>query len=109
MWRDGPEKRTTCPVRCFTPEVRELLAWFERTHTLRAGMVGMWEPLAGVLPRPGSAGEQDARLMACLDFIRDMKNGLMHETRSDDDEGGAQEQVTPTRTRRAAKKRRRGR
>jgi hypothetical protein len=62
----------------FTPEVNEVLAWFDRTHRLQLGFgVVQWERRS--LPGPGAESEQEARLMDALDYVLAVKNTLLLE------------------------------
>ena len=66
---------STCPVRVLTPEVKEITRWFDATHRLTVTDAGViWERFA--LPAAGGAGDQDARLMAALDWLLEVKNQL---------------------------------
>ena len=78
VWRDEWFALATCPVRALTPETKETLAWFDRTHEPHAaGFTVLWQRVS--LPGPGGVSDQDARLMAALDHVRDLKNALLHE------------------------------
>ncbi len=67
----------TCPVLAFTPAVESALRWFDATHELELGLSAARWRLTG-LPGPGSLGEQDARLMETLDYVRAVSNDLLH-------------------------------
>lgn len=55
----------------FTPEVESVLRWFDTTHEVEViGMSGLVRWRRTGLPGPGNIGEQDARLMAAIDFVR---------------------------------------
>ena len=57
----------------FTPDVQELYEWFYATHELtQTGGSVMWHRIA--LPGPGALGEQDAKLMEALDYLRGVTN-----------------------------------
>lgn len=78
VWREGPLKLATCPVRSLTPETRDVLRWFDQTHELQVGFgAATWHRHS--LPGPGGLGDQDARLMAGLDLVRDEKNLLLND------------------------------
>ncbi len=79
VWRDAWFAVTTCPVRTLTPEVKDVLAWFDRTHGLQIGFGAVTWQLQR-LPGSGGVGEQDARLMAALEWTRDLKNALLQDT-----------------------------
>ena len=77
VWRDRDVELTWCPVLAFTPEVTEINRWFAATHRIVQMPDGRatWERFA--LPTAGGAGEQDARLLAALDFLLAMKTTLL--------------------------------
>lgn len=54
----------------FTPEVESVLRWFEATHVLEVSGFGAARYRRIGLPGPGNVGEQEAWLMAALDFVR---------------------------------------
>lgn len=59
-----------------TPDVQEVFERFYATHELSTTAGGkMWRRIA--LPGPGGLGDQDARLMDTLDFLRDVKNAVL--------------------------------
>jgi hypothetical protein len=63
-------------VLLFTPDIQELLEWFYAIHELRPHMGGLrWERIG--LPMPGGIGEQDARLLDSLDFLRQLFNSIL--------------------------------
>lgn len=72
---------STCPVLAFTPDVREVMSWFARTHEVEAvGMGGaIWRMKR--LPASGGLDQQDARLMASLDYCRAVANHLLAKRR----------------------------
>ena len=75
---DGePCETTTCPVLLLTPEVEEAFAWFYETHELEGGgdRPPAWRRT--VLPAAGGVAEQDARLMATLDYLRTILNARL--------------------------------
>jgi hypothetical protein len=70
-----------------TGEVLEAFEWFEWTHEVVSnGLGGLWWSLVR-LPGEGSIGAQDARMMATLDVVRSIENGLLREksTKGDPD------------------------
>lgn len=58
--------------------------WFHRTHEVAAiGMAGaMWH--LRHLPGPGGIGQQDAKLMAALDWYRQIANTLLRRAAQGD-------------------------
>lgn len=46
-----------------------MLRWFQATHEIRVQGFGHVEWARSAWPRAGAAGEQDARLMAALDYL----------------------------------------
>jgi hypothetical protein len=71
---------TTCPVREFTAEVEDILAWFYRTHEIDAGLAGgRWR--LSQLPRAGGIEDQEARLLEALDHCRAVQNAMLAERR----------------------------
>jgi hypothetical protein len=81
VWREGGIELTTCPVRWVTPEAMEVLGWFDRTHEVTGGYGVAWWRLRD-LPGAGGVDEQDARLMAGLEFVRHMENAEIEEARA---------------------------
>lgn len=70
-----------------TGEVLEAFEWFEWTHEITvSGFGAAWWSLVR-LPGEGSIGAQDARLMATLEAVREIENGLLREksTKGDPD------------------------
>lgn len=78
-----------CPVLSFTPDTREAIAWFQRTHQVEAvGLGGAVWRLAH-MPQPGGLGAQEAWLMDALAHCRMVSDSLLRERRdrlSDEDE-----------------------
>lgn len=72
---------STCPVLAFTPDVREVLGWFGRTHEVEAvGMGGaVWRLKR--LPASGGLDQQDAWLTEALAFCRGIANHLLSKSR----------------------------
>jgi hypothetical protein len=63
-------------VLAFTPAVESALRWFDATHDLDVGFgAARWRLTR--LPGPGSLGEQDAALMAALDWLRQIHDDLV--------------------------------
>lgn len=60
----------------FTPEVEAALSWFDATHELMVSEGRAWWRRT-VLPGPGSLGEQNARLMEALDYLRQVHDDLL--------------------------------
>lgn len=73
---------TTCPVRELTPEVVDVLRWFNRTHDVE--VLGMGSAFYRLVryPRAGGLEDQDAWLLDALDFCRAEKNALLGEQRT---------------------------
>jgi hypothetical protein len=61
-----------------TPEVLEILQWFEWTHEVSATVGAAWWSMVR-LPGDGGLGAQDARLMAALETVRGIQNALLNE------------------------------
>lgn len=82
IWESGDLALTTCPVRAITPEARAILRTFHLTHDLSLGLgMARWGLVR--LPAPGSIGEQDARLMAELEYVRTQSNaGLLADVKA---------------------------
>ena len=71
-------------MRLLTPEITALLQWFDWTHELTGTFGAVWWSMVR-LPRAGAMGQQDARLMAGLEVVRNLKNRmLMSEQRKGD-------------------------
>lgn len=70
----------------FTRTVNEAMGWFKRTHEVEAvGMGGsIWRMRR--LPRAGGLADQDAWLMAALDYSRAISNRLLSARRTKQDE-----------------------
>jgi hypothetical protein len=66
-------------VRFLTPETDAAIGLFRRTHVLTPMMFGGFRWELRWLPATGSMGEQDAWLMAALDYLRRVYNELAHE------------------------------
>ncbi len=56
--------------------------WFARTHEVDAMGLGGAAWRFRRMPRSGGLDRQDARLLAALDFIRGVANGLLAKQRS---------------------------
>ena len=55
------------------PDVIEAFAWFDGTHELTADFGRVyWRRLC--LPLAGGYGDQDARTMAAIEYVRDLRN-----------------------------------
>jgi hypothetical protein len=56
--------------------VEALYGWFQATHELTPTAGGvMWHRIA--LPAAGAVGDQDAKLMDALDYLRTVTNKLL--------------------------------
>lgn len=64
-------------MRAFTADVRETLAWFDRTHQVEALGLGAAVWRLTRLPYPGGLAAQPARLMQALDHCRAVSNHLL--------------------------------
>lgn len=80
VWSDGDIDLATCPVLHLTAEAKEVLAWFEQTHEMVANSGVLWWRMH-TLPQAGGLDAQDARLMAGLEYMRDLHNALVLEDR----------------------------
>lgn len=69
---------TTCPVRCFTPDVDQVLGWFEVTHdvTTQVGMAAWQESRCVRLPHEGAIADQDSWLWEALTLVRHTQNTI---------------------------------
>lgn len=66
----------------FTPQVNEVLRWFQATHRQEfGGGVTRWVLVQQ--PHGGAAGDQDARLMAALEHVRVVMNDLARDGTDD--------------------------
>lgn len=67
----------------FTPEVLDITRWFHATHHVVVTPIGgVWQRFA--LPEAGGAGDQDARLMAALDYRLAVMNRLAFRPKKTD-------------------------
>jgi len=80
VWRDGDVELATCPVRAIDAESEQVLGWFAATHEMTGGFGVAWWRLER-LPESGGVDEQDARLMASLEYVRQLQNTLLAEDR----------------------------
>jgi hypothetical protein len=63
-------------VLLLTPDVQAVFDWFYATHELTATSGGlMWHRIA--LPAPGTVGQQDAKSMDGLEYLRTVLNRLL--------------------------------
>ena len=68
VWRDRDVELHVCPVRFFTPDVEQVLEWFEATHRVELiGQVPQWQRVT--LPYTGGLNEQPAKLIEALTFV----------------------------------------
>lgn len=63
-------------MRSFTPDVEELLEWFELTYAVESGPGWIcWRRAA--LPYAGGLADQPHRLMQGLDYIARVRNDML--------------------------------
>lgn len=68
----------SCPLRHFTPRVREALAWFEQCYDLDVGFgVIRWKRVA--LPRAGAIADQDPWLLEAMGALQNVWNQMAQE------------------------------
>jgi hypothetical protein len=79
---DDKVRTVTCPVKSFTTEVELITRWFAQCYRVEVdAMSGHAEWKRTNLPRAGSIGEQDSRLMHGLEACAMISNEILAEDR----------------------------
>lgn len=73
---DGVLKVSTCPVLALTPEVESSVNWFYATHEFTNADGRFWWRRTA-LPHAGGVGDQDCRLMAEIEYLASVMNGVL--------------------------------
>lgn len=67
-------------MRLLTPEVEEIFRWFAECYEVTVdGMSGRVWWRRAALPAAGGVGDQDARVMAALEYVAQLRNTLLME------------------------------